>query len=226
MGYILEATDVIKQYKQYDHVITAVDRASFQVKDGEFVAIIGSSGSGKSTLLHLCGGLDSVNSGTILVRGQNITKMSTNQLATFRGTYTGFVFQKHNLLPQFSALENIMLPTTMLNKPEFKYEEHLKKLIDLLDIENRLNHLPSELSGGQQQKIAIARALINRPQILFADEPTGNLDKKSAEDVLKLLLYTRELFGQTILIVTHDFSIAKKADRIFEMSNGRLQPYQ
>ena len=158
---ILEASNIIKQYKQYDEVVTAVNRASVKVEDGEFIAIIGASGSGKSTFLHICAGLDKPNAGTVKIRGNDLTKMSADELGRFRGIYTGFIFQKHNLIPQFTALENILIPTVMCNKDDMSYEEHLKKLIKTLDIGDRLHHLPSELSGGQQQRVAIARALIN-----------------------------------------------------------------
>ena len=178
---ILEARDVIKQYRQYDTVVTAVNRATFDVYDGEFVAIIGTSGSGKSTLLHILAGLDRPNSGRVTVRGNEITSMSADELAAFRGNYIGMVFQNHNLISQFTALENILIPTLMCNKEDFSYEEHLKKLVATLDIGDRLHHLPSELSGGQQQRVSIARALINRPQVVFADEPTGNLDRRNAD---------------------------------------------
>ncbi len=223
---ILSAQDIIKQYKQYDVTVTAVDRVSLNVEDGEFIAIIGASGSGKSTLLHICAGLDQPNAGKVLIRGNDITKMSSDELARFRGTYTGFVFQKHNLIPQFTALENIMVPTVMCNKEEFRFEEHLKKIIKTLDIGDRLNHLPSELSGGQQQRVAIARALINRPQIVFCDEPTGNLDRNNADEVLRLLMKTKEVMKQTLFMVTHDLSIADHADKIYKMDNGRLYLYK
>jgi len=221
---ILETTDVIKQYKVHDSVVNAVDRASIKVEDGEFVAIMGASGSGKSTFLHLCAGLDRPMSGSIVIRGQEITKMKSDELARFRGTYTGIVFQKHNLIPQLTVLENIMIPTVMCERPAFQFEEHLQKLIDVLGLKDRLNHLPSEVSGGQQQRCAIARALINRPQVLFCDEPTGNLDRKNADEVLELLLQTKKMIGQTVIMVTHDESIASHADRIFIMDNGILRP--
>ncbi|MBQ8696295.1 MAG: ABC transporter ATP-binding protein [Clostridia bacterium] len=221
---ILEATDVIKQYKVHDSVVNAVDRASMKVEDGEFIAIMGSSGSGKSTFLHLCAGLDRPMSGSIVIRGQEITRMKSDELARFRGTYTGIVFQKHNLIPQLTVLENIMIPTVMCDRPAFQFEEHLQKLVEVLGLKDRLNHLPTEISGGQQQRCAIARALINRPQVLFCDEPTGNLDRKNADEVLELLLRTKKLIGQTVIMVTHDESIAKRADRIFIMDNGILRP--
>ncbi len=223
---ILEASNIIKLYKQYDVTVTAVNRVSLKVEDGEFVAIMGASGSGKSTLLHVCAGLDKANSGSVLIRGNDIMKMKKDELSRFRGTYTGFIFQKHSLVPQFTALENILIPTVMCNKEAFSYEEHLKKLIEILGIGDRLHHLPSELSGGQQQRVAIARALINRPQVLFADEPTGNLDRENADEVLKLLLETKKAIGQTIIMVTHDLTIAEKADRIFKMDNGKIRLFR
>lgn len=223
---ILETEDIIRQYHQYDTVVTAVQRASFRVFEGEFVAIIGSSGSGKSTLLHLCAGLDRPNSGRISIRGNDITRMSPDALGEFRGKNIGMVFQNHNLIPQFTALENILIPTLMCNRPEFSYEENLKKLITTLDIADRLHHLPSELSGGQQQRVAIARALINLPQIVFADEPTGNLDRANADEVLRLLIETKEMLGQTLIMVTHDMEIARQADRVFKMDNGFLTPWR
>lgn len=224
--YILETEDVIKQYRQYDTVINAVDRVSIKVEDGEFISIIGSSGSGKSTFLNLCAGLDRPNAGKIMIRGNNIAKMNADELARFRGRFVGVVFQKHNLLPQFTALENIVLPAVMCDQQEFRYEEHLKKLVKALNIDDRLHHLPSELSGGQQQRVAIARALINRPQILFADEPTGNLDRKNADEVLELLLSVKKQIGQTLVIVTHDMSIAEKADKIYKMDNGKMRLFK
>ncbi len=219
---ILEAIDIIKQYKQYDTVVNAVNRASFKAEDGEFVAIIGASGSGKSTLLHICAGLDKPNYGTVKIRGTDITKLNPDQLGRFRGQFTGMVFQKHNLIPQLTALENILIPTIMCDRPAFSYEEHIKKLIKTLRLEDRLHHLPSELSGGQQQRVAIARAMINRPQVLFCDEPTGNLDRKNADEVLELLLDTKAVIGQTLIMVTHDMSIADRADKIYMMDDGQL----
>ena len=222
---ILEAQSVIKQYHQYDTIVTAVNRACSKVREGEFVAIIGSSGSGKSTFLHLCTGLDRPNAGTIYIRGNDITAMNADELGRFRGNYMGMIFQNHNLIPQFTALENILIPTTMCNKPDFSYEEHLKRLVATLGLGDRLHHLPSELSGGQQQRVAIARALINMPQVVFADEPTGNLDRKNADEVLDLLLEIKAQIGQTLVMVTHDMKIAERADRIYRMDNGELAPY-
>mgnify|MGYP000456507681 FL=1 len=202
-----------------NEVLKGID---YEIKKGEKIVIIGPSGSGKSTLLQILAGLDRPTSGTVKIRSNDITKMNADELSRFRGRFVGFVFQKHNLIPQFTALENILVPTVMCNREELRYEEHLKKLIDALQLSDRLNHLPSEMSGGQQQRVAIARALINRPQVLFADEPTGNLDRENADEVLELLLETRKTIGQTIVMVTHDISIAEKADKIYKMDDGKL----
>ncbi len=221
--YMLQTENVIKQYRQSESVITAVNRANIKIEKGEFVAIIGSSGSGKSTFLHICAGLDKANAGRILIDNEEITKMGPDQLGRFRGEKMGFIYQRHNLVPQFTALENILLPTVMCNKPDASYQESLRELVECLGLSERLHHLPSELSGGQCQRVAIARALINNPQMLFADEPTGNLDRTNADEVLRLLLKIRETRGQTLLMVTHDLAIAEKADRIFRMDNGILK---
>lgn len=220
---MLQTDRLIKQYKQSDSVITAVNRASIKIPKGEFAAIIGTSGSGKSTFLHLCAGLDKPDAGSVTINGTEITKLSHDKLGRFRGENMGFVFQRHNLIPQFTALENILIPTMMCNKPDMSYQENLRHLVETLDLGDRLSHLPSELSGGQQQRVAIARALINNPDIIMADEPTGALDRKNADEVLNLLFKTREEFGLTLVMVTHDLAIADRADRIFRMDNGELK---
>ena len=220
---MLQTDSLIKQYKQSDSVITAVNRASIKIPKGEFAAIIGTSGSGKSTFLHLCAGLDKPDAGSVTINGTEITKLSHDKLGRFRGENMGFVFQRHNLIPQFTALENILIPTMMCNKPDMSYQENLRHLVETLDLGDRLSHLPSELSGGQQQRVAIARALSNNPDIIMADEPTGALDRKNADEVLNLLFKTREEFGLTLVMVTHDLAIADRADRIFRMDNGELK---
>ncbi|MBQ3927228.1 MAG: ABC transporter ATP-binding protein [Clostridia bacterium] len=221
---ILETVDVVKQYQQYDTVVTAVNRAKIEVREGSFVSIIGPSGSGKSTFLHICAGLDRPNVGSVVIRGHDITKMEPDQLARFRGEQLGMIFQSHNLLPQFTALENILIPTMLSRKEEISYAEHLSKLVDALGLRDRLHHLPSELSGGQQQRVAIARALINLPQIVFADEPTGNLDRANADEVMELLLHLREEIGMTLVMVTHDETLAAQADVRYKMFDGELSP--
>ena len=219
---MLQTESLIKTYKQYDSVITAVNRVNIKVEKGEFVAIIGTSGSGKSTFLHICAGLDRPKAGHVIIDGTDITKLGADELGRFRGEKMGFIYQRHNLVPQFTALENILLPTVMCNKPDMSYQENLRKLVESLNLTDRLHHLPSELSGGQAQRVAIARALINNPQILFADEPTGNLDRANADEVLELLFRLRAELGQTLVMVTHDLAIAEQADRIFRMENGEL----
>ena len=195
----------------------------FTVNSKDVTCIIGASGSGKSTFLHLCAGLDKPDAGSVTINGTEITKLSHDKLGRFRGENMGFVFQRHNLIPQFTALENILIPTMMCNKPDMSYQENLRHLVETLDLGDRLSHLPSELSGGQQQRVAIARALINNPDIIMADEPTGALDRKNADEVLNLLFKTREEFGLTLVMVTHDLAIADRADRIFRMDNGELK---
>ncbi|MBQ8908051.1 MAG: ABC transporter ATP-binding protein [Clostridia bacterium] len=219
---ILQVQSLIKQFRQSDSVITAVNRVNFTVESGEFVAIVGASGSGKSTFLQLCAGLMTPNSGSIKILGQEITELSPDKLAQFRGRFLGMIFQKHNLIPQLTAKENIEIPAIMMDKAPSSYEHSFMKLVEALKIKDRLHHLPSELSGGQQQRVAIARALMNRPQILFADEPTGNLDRANADEVLSLLLKMQKDFNQTLIMVTHDESIAQRADRIFKMEDGCL----
>ena len=223
---VIECKNVSKTFYSLAGDNLVVDGLNFNVYENEFVAIIGASGSGKSTLLHICAGLDKANAGRITVRGREITAMKPDELARFRGEQIGVVFQNHNLIPQLTAMENILVPALMCNHSEYRYEERLKKIIEALDIGDRLNHLPSELSGGQQQRVAIARALVNMPMLLFADEPTGNLDRANASEVLNLMLKTKELLGQTLVMVTHDMSIAERADRIFQMENGELRTYR
>lgn len=219
---ILETKDLIKQYHQYDTVITAVNRVSIRINEGEFIAITGQSGSGKSTLLNLCTGMDKPNSGSVIFRDQELTSMDENKLVKFRGKNMGIVFQAPNLIPHYTLYENVVLPLITNDSAEYHHEKRLNLLLTALNLKDRINHLPSELSGGQQQRTAIARALINYPQILFADEPTGNLDKENAREVLKLMLKLREMINLTLVIVTHNMSIADQADRILKMDNGAI----
>ena len=223
---ILDAIDIIKQYTVADNVITAVDRANLSVEEGEFVAIIGASGSGKSTLINICAGLESPNSGTVMLGGHDLTRMKPNQLTAFRGKNVGFIFQSHKLIPYLTAYENIILPLNATDRRLEKHQERLKLLIDSLGIGDRLHHLPGELSGGQQQRVAIARALIHYPRILFADEPTGNLDRHNADEVLELMIRLKNDLNQTMVVVTHDMVIANRADRILVMDDGHIAPYR
>ena len=219
---VLETENVINQFRQYDNVVTAVNRVSLSVEEGEFIAITGESGSGKSTLINLCAGLDLPNAGKIRILGRDIVNMKKDELCQFRGKHIGFVFQSHKLVPYLTALENILLPISASGSELFKYEERLALLIERLALGDRLHHLPSELSGGQQQRVAIARALIHYPMLLLADEPTGNLDRANADNVLDLLLGLRHELRQTLVIVTHDDRIAAQADRVYHMEEGKL----
>ena len=223
---ILDAIDIIKQYTVAENVITAVDRANLSVEEGEFVAIIGASGSGKSTLINICAGLESPNSGTVMLGGHDLTRMKPNQLTACRGKNVGFIFQSHKLIPYLTAYENIILPLNAADRRLEKHQERLKLLIDSLGIGDRLHHLPGELSGGQQQRVAIARALIHYPRILFADEPTGNLDRHNADEVLELMIRLKNDLNQTMVVVTHDMVIANRADRILVMDDGHIAPYR
>ncbi|MBQ7317204.1 MAG: ABC transporter ATP-binding protein [Clostridia bacterium] len=223
---VFSCNALIKQYKLPDHVITAVNRVSFSVNKGEFVAIMGESGSGKSTLLHLCAGLDTPASGSVTLLGKSLFQMKPNELCRFRGKHMGIVFQDHRLVPYLTALENILLPLSAAGRDIANHEERLKHLVDRLSLGDRLHHLPRELSGGQQQRVALARALIHFPMILFADEPTGNLDRESADRVSSLLceLQKEEGTAQATVVVTHDERLAARADRVFLMKEGELSP--
>ena len=219
---ILEAIDIIKQYKRAGSTVTALNRASIKVDEGEFVAITGVSGSGKSTFINICAGLDTPNAGSVMLGGRMITSLPQNELTEYRGKAVGFVFQSHKLIPHLSAYENILLPLNAADRQHEKHEERFKLLVDSLGIRDRLAHLPSELSGGQAQRVAIARALIHYPRILFADEPTGNLDRKNADEVVDLLISLKDSLKQTMVVVTHDPKTAQRADRIYNMEDGFL----
>ncbi len=219
---ILEATDLIKQFSCAGNVITALNRVSFSVKEGEFAAITGASGSGKSTLINICAGLDIPNAGSVMLGGKMITRMEGDALTQYRGKTVGFVFQSHKLVPYLTAYENIMLPLNAANLEEEKHTERFRILVDSLGIRDRLSHLPSELSGGQQQRVSIARALIHYPRILFADEPTGNLDRRNADEVISLMIELKDTLKQTMVVVTHDRKTAERADSIYVMENGIL----
>ena len=217
---VLVARELTKNYFQGDFHIKAVNNVFLRVKRGEFVSIIGTSGSGKSTLLHMLAGLDTPTSGHVFLDGYDIHAMDDDRFSEFRAKKIGFIFQSFHLLPALTAKENILMPQKIIG--DTRYPSYFNTLTQLLKIDDRLHHLPSELSGGQRQRVAAARALINRPDILFADEPTGNLDRDSARELIELLLATREELGQTLVMVTHDPSVAALADRIYRMENGIL----
>ena len=217
---IIECEDLNKEYLSGESTVKAVDHISLEFEQGEFCAITGPSGSGKSTLLHVLSSLENPTSGKVIYGGKDLGKYSDNQLSILRRRRFGFVFQAYNLVQELTAYENILLPVMLDHrKPD---EAYLNNLIDLLGIRDRLDHLPSALSGGQQQRIAIARALANRPSILFADEPTGNLDGKSGREVMSLLKYVSRELGVTLILVTHDLGVAEQADRILTIEDGKI----
>ena len=217
---ILEVKNLTKTYGKGESLIKAADSISFTVPKGQMAAVVGASGSGKSTLLHIIGGVEKPESGNVLVNGTDVYSLSEKELAAYRRTKVGLIYQFYNLLPILNVSDNITLPTLMdEKKPD---EKRLAELLELLGLSDRAGHLPSQLSGGQQQRAAIARALFSSPDILLADEPTGNLDSKSSEEIVTLLRTTSEQLGQTMLIVTHDEKIAARCDRIITVSDGRI----
>lgn len=216
----LKVENLTKVYGENENKVIALDNISFSVEKGEFVAIIGASGSGKSTLLHILGGVDKPTSGSVEIAGNDITLMDAEQLAVFRRRNIGIVYQFYNLLPVLNVEENIMLPCDLDNKTITKRK--LRNLLKLLGINSRRKHLPNELSGGQQQRVSIARALINNPAVILADEPTGNLDKKSSDEIVDLLKKSNLEYNQTIILITHNIDIANKADRIITIEDGKI----
>ncbi|EQF27488.1 ABC transporter family protein [Clostridioides difficile CD160] len=217
---IIKAKQLSKIYGSGNNKVIALNNVNLEIKSGEFVSIIGPSGSGKSTLLHILSGLDNPTSGQVLLDDKDIYKYSEKELSALRRKSFGFVFQQFNLLPVLTASENISMPVLLDKKqPDKKY---LNEISSLLGITDRLHHLPHELSGGQQQRVAIARALIAKPNIVFADEPTGNLDSKSGSEVMNLLIKSSKQFGKTLVVITHDDRIAKLADRRLSIIDGVL----
>ena len=217
---ILTAEKLCKIYGTGESEVKALDNVSVNIEDGEFVSIIGTSGSGKSTLLNMLGGLDRPTSGNVEVSGKKIFKMNDEELTIFRRRNIGFVFQQYNLVPMLNVWENIILPVKLDGKKIEK--KYVDEIIDTLGIRTKLENLPSALSGGQQQRVAIARALAAKPAILLADEPTGNLDSKTSQDVLGLLKVTSKRFHQTIVMITHNEEIAQMADRILQIEDGKI----
>jgi putative ABC transport system ATP-binding protein len=217
---VLETRDLKKYYGAGDTLVKALDGVDLQVENGEFVAIVGTSGSGKSTLLHILGGLDRPTGGSVLVDGKDIFSLKDEELTIFRRRKIGFVFQAYNLVPVLSAYENIILPIQLDGGRVDK--DYVGRVIEALGLEQRLNSLPSQLSGGQQQRVAIARALAAKPAIILADEPTGNLDSKTSQDVLSLMKITSQKFAQTMVMITHNEEIAQTADRIVRIEDGRI----
>ena len=217
---ILKVENLTKVYGKDNNKVVALDNVSFTVEKGEFIAIVGASGSGKSTLLHLIGGVDTPTSGKVFIDGQDIYKLNSDKLAIFRRREVGLIYQFYNLIPILTVEENITLPLELDNRKVDKFE--LNEIIKLLGLERRRNHLPNELSGGQQQRTSIGRALINRPSIVLADEPTGNLDSKASEEVVTLLQKMNKDYKQTIIMITHNLEIASYADRIITIEDGKI----
>lgn len=219
---ILECKDLRKEYYAGENIVAAVDGITATFEEGSFTAVTGPSGSGKSTFLHLLSGLEHPNGGEVYYDGKPLSGYNDNQLSILRRRRFGFVFQAYNLVQELTGYENIILPV-MLDRKR-RDEKYLQKLIDMLEIEDRLSHLPSAMSGGQQQRIAIARALANKPAVLFADEPTGNLDAKSGREVLSLLKDVNRELGVTLVLVTHDQSVAEQSRRILRIVDGKIAP--
>lgn len=218
---ILQTVDLKKYYQQGEHTTKALDGVNLSVNAGEFVAIVGTSGSGKSTLLHMMGGLDTPTSGDIIVGGKRLSGKSEEQMAVFRRRHIGFVFQNYNLVPILNVYENIVLPVQLDGRKADK--GFLEEIVHSLGLQDKLQNLPNNLSGGQQQRVSIARALLMKPEIILADEPTGNLDSKTSEDVLELLKITSAKFQQTTIMITHNDAIAQTADRIIRIEDGRVR---
>lgn len=217
---ILKVENLTKTYGSGENLVHAVDDVSFSVEKGEFVAIVGASGSGKSTLLHLLGGVDRPTSGKIFVDGNDISKMNDDKLAVFRRRQVGIVYQFYNLIPILTVEENITLPCDLDGRGVDR--ERLEMILDSFGLRARRKHLPNQLSGGQQQRTSIARALINNPSLVLADEPTGNLDSKSSDEVMSMLKMCNQSYGQTVIMITHNLDIAKQADRIITISDGKI----
>jgi len=217
---ILKVDNLTKIYGKDSTKVVALDHVSFSVEKGEFVAIVGASGSGKSTLLHLIGGVDRPTSGKVFIDGKDIFNFNDDKLAIFRRRQVGLIYQFYNLIPILNVEENITLPLSLDNREIDK--EKLNDLLKLLGLQNRKNHLPNELSGGQQQRTSIGRALITNPTIILADEPTGNLDSKSSDEIVALLKKSNKELNQTIIMITHNMEIAKVADRIIKIEDGKI----
>ncbi len=217
---ILKVENLCKNYGKGETLVKALDDVSFSVEKGEFIAIVGSSGSGKSTLLHILGGVDRPTSGKVFVDGVDVYELNETNLAIFRRRQVGLIYQFYNLIPILNIKENITLPILLDNKkPDEKY---LNELIETLGLSKRVNHLPNELSGGQQQRVSIGRALMNRPALLLADEPTGNLDSKAGREIIELLKLSNQKYKQTIIMITHDHNLALCADRIITLEDGKI----
>ncbi|TCJ77184.1 UNVERIFIED_ORG: putative ABC transport system ATP-binding protein [Bacillus cereus] len=217
---IVRIENVVKSYGEGNSRVDALKGINLSIQKGEFVSIVGASGSGKSTLLHILGGLDCPSSGSVFIGENNIYDYTDNELSIFRRRKVGFIFQFFNLIPVLNVQENIALPTLLDNEPIDN--SYMDEIIEILGLHERRNHLPSELSGGQQQRVSIGRALINRPHLILADEPTGNLDTQNTKEVMDLLRLTAKKYNQTIVLITHDLKIASTSDRIITIEDGQI----
>jgi lipoprotein-releasing system ATP-binding protein len=215
---VLQVVNIYKKYGSLE-VLKGID---LTINTGEVVSIVGASGAGKSTLLHILGTLDNADKGDVLFDNKNISRMNATELARFRNRHIGFIFQFHNLLPEFTALENASLPGFLAGRPEVEVTERAAELLSMLNLSHRMHHKPSEMSGGEQQRTAVARALINSPRVIFADEPSGNLDSKNAQELHEIFFRLREEFNQTFVIVTHNEHLATMADRTLIMKDGLI----
>jgi putative ABC transport system ATP-binding protein len=220
---VVELRSVSKGYERGKETVHVLDNLSLTVKQGEFEAFMGPSGSGKSTLLNLIAGIDRASSGSVLVAGQELTRMNDGELAKFRSSTLGFIFQQYNLLPVLTALENVELPLLLTKLSKAERKKNAQTALRIVGLEERMGHYPRQLSGGQEQRVAIARALVNDPQIIVADEPTGDLDRKSADDILALLGKLNKEQGKTILMVTHDPEAAARATKVHRLNKGQLE---
>jgi putative ABC transport system ATP-binding protein len=219
---VIEAVDLVKEYPQGENVLKVLKGLSLEIEEGEFMAIMGPSGSGKSTLLNMLGALDKPTSGKVYIKGTDISTLNDNQLADLRNRELGFVFQFFNLIPRMNALSNVELPMAIAGIPHKERRERAQKLLELVGLGERTDHKPSELSGGEQQRVAIARGLVNDPTVLLCDEVTGNLDSKTGFEVMQLLLSLNKEQGKTFVIITHDPNVAQMAQRLVQLHDGKI----
>lgn len=223
MESIIKISNVRKVYRMGEEKVVALDSIDFELEQGEICCLLGTSGSGKSTLLNLMAGLEKPTRGEISIKGYNLVKLNENQLAKLRQKYIGFVFQSYNLLEHFTALENVTLPLIFKGVPKRAREKKAREMLKAVGLEKRMNHKPSQMSGGQQQRVSIARAFITNPEIIFADEPTGNLDSKTTNEIMDLITGMAKEYKQTLIIVTHDLEIARYANRIIHIIDGNVE---
>ena len=223
MEPIIEVKDATKIYRVGSEKILALDKVSFTINRGDFCCLLGSSGSGKSTLLNIMAGIEKITSGEILIKGKKITKMGEHQLAKFRQKYLGFVFQSYNLVNSLTAIENVELPLIFKEESRRNRIRKSKEMLKKVGLENRMKHKPTQMSGGQQQRVGIARAFVANPEVVFADEPTGNLDSKTASEIMDIIKQMAALKNQTIVMVTHDINIAKYANKIIHIHDGHIE---